>query len=81
MCFFTKKKSCQKIKKEEMEMPTISFDRDIVLNKQASDKLLHMLSEKRNDKIEIEDIDVEEKLARGKELLESLLNHKKRKKI
>ncbi len=63
ICFFTKKKSCQKIKKEEMEMPTISFDRDIVLNKQASDKLLHMLSEKRNDKIEIEDIDVERKIS------------------
>ncbi|WP_407301625.1 hypothetical protein [Clostridium botulinum] len=54
-------------------MPTISFDRDIVLNEQASDKLLRILSEEWNNKIEIEDIDVEAKLARGKELLELLL--------
>lgn len=58
-------------------MPTISFDRDIVLNKQAGDKLLHMLSEERNNKIEIEDIDVEAELARGKELLEILLIRRK----
>ncbi|WP_460284828.1 hypothetical protein [Clostridium botulinum] len=62
-------------------MPTISFDRDIILNKQAGDKLLHMLSEERNNKIEVEDIDVEEKLIKSRELLEFLINPKKRKKI
>jgi|GEM_PF-6632679 len=57
-------------------MPTISFDRDIILNEQAGDKLLDMLSEERKErkeKIEIEDIDIGRKLARGKELLESLI--------
>ncbi|WP_278248580.1 hypothetical protein [Clostridium botulinum] len=39
---------------------------------------MHMLSkERRNNKIKIEDIDVEEKLARGKELLEFLLIRRK----
>ncbi|AJE13199.1 hypothetical protein EXQ31_09590 [Clostridium botulinum] len=69
-----RKKSCQKIEKGDVDMATISFDRDIVLNKQASDKLLHILSEERNDKIEIEDINVEDKLARGKELLKHLFS-------
>lgn len=61
-------------KKGDLDMATISFDRNIVLNEQASDKLLRILSEEKKYKVEIEDINVEDKLARGKELLKHLFS-------
>ncbi|BAE47839.1 hypothetical protein G8S49_06070 [Clostridium botulinum C] len=61
-------------KKEGVDMATISFDRDIILNEQASEKLLYVLSSENKKEIEIADIDVESKIKKGREILKHLFS-------
>jgi len=56
-----------------INMATISFDREIILNEVSAKKLINTIHSSNAKKMV--DIDVEEKLAKGKELLNRLFFH------